>query len=262
MMNEAGYCAVSGDDGLGLIVLCDHASNAIPAAYRGLGLCDIELSRHIAYDIGAREVVLGLAERLGVPAVLSVASRLLIDPNRGEDDPTLIMRLSDGAIIPGNREISAEERAHRLASFYTPYHEAISAAIDRALGQGVVPILLSIHSFTPVWKGVPRPWHAGVLWDKDPRFALPLMSELGRDPDLKVGDNEPYHGRLKGDCLYRHGTSRGLPHAILEIRQDLIADAAGQAAWVDRLAAIMSKILSRRPGSDLGRVMHYGSDAT
>ena len=113
-----GFCAVSGDDGLGLIVLCDHASNAIPASYRGLGLCDTELSRHIAYDIGAREVVLGLAERLGVPAVLSVASRLLIDPNRGEDDPTLIMRLSDGAIIPGNREISAEERAHRLASFY------------------------------------------------------------------------------------------------------------------------------------------------
>lgn len=261
MSLDCGFRRIDGRIERGLVLLCDHASNAMPQAYQGLGLSARDLDRHIAYDIGAAGVVARLADLLGVPAILSVASRLLIDPNRGEDDPTLIMRLSDGAVIPGNRVITSEERASRIARFYAPYHGAISIEIDRAIERGIVPMLLSVHSFTPVWKGAPRPWHAGVLWDKDPRLAAPLMTALALDPALKVGDNEPYHGRLKGDCLYRHGTSRGLAHAIIEIRQDLIGDAAGEEQWARRLAHIMETILAGRAGNDLSRVVHYGSNA-
>ena len=242
------------------LVLCDHASNALPARYGTLGLSPGSLERHIAYDIGARGVALSLARLLCVPAVLSCASRLLIDPNRALDDPTLVMRLSDGAVIPGNRHVADEERASRIAQYWTPYHATIEAEINRALVSGEAPILVSIHTFTPVWKGVPRPWHAGVLWDKDPRFAQVLIDGLRADGSLVVGDNEPYSGRLHGDCLYQHGTTRGIAHAIVEIRQDLVSDDGGQAAWAARLAAIIAAALAdpaRR--ADLTRIAHFGS---
>lgn len=188
-------------------------------------------------------------------------SRLLIDCNRGEDDPTLIMRLSDGAIIPGNRTLTAGERAQRTARFYRPYHDAVRALIDRALAAGTVPVLLSMHSFTPVWRGVPRPWHAAVLWDKDPRLAAPLLSALRAEPGLVVGDNEPYHGALEGDCMWQHGTGRGLAHALVEVRQDLIAGKNGQAEWADRLAGAVERILAdARSNPDLKTVKHYGSN--
>ncbi len=223
----------------GVILTCDHAGNALPPGYGTLGLPPGQLDRHIAYDIGAAAVTRLLAETLGAPAILSRYSRLLIDMNRGEDDPTLIMRLSDGAVIPGNATLDAAETERRLTLCYRPYHDAISTAIDAALAAGRTPILLSIHSFTPVWRGAARRWHAGVLWDKDPRFALPLLAHLEREGDLIAGDNQPYTGSLKNDALYRHGTSRGLAHALLEIRQDLIADEAGQRAWAGRLARIV-----------------------
>jgi predicted N-formylglutamate amidohydrolase len=229
----------------GLLLICDHADNRIPDGYGTLGLEASELKRHIAYDIGAAEVVRGLAGALGVPAVLSRYSRLLIDLNRGADDPTLIMRLSDGAVIPGNRHLDDAEREKRTRLFYEPYHRAIAALIDRCLATGVPPALLSLHSFTESWKGTPRPWHAGVLWDRDPRLAKPLIEALYADNDLIVGDNEPYTGRLEGDTMWQHGTGRGLAHAILEIRQDLIRDAAGQAAWVARVERLMRTLLGR-----------------
>jgi predicted N-formylglutamate amidohydrolase len=244
----------------GVILLCDHAASTLPEAYGTLGLTPTELARHIAYDIGAQGVTERLAARLGVPAVMTRFSRLLIDCNRGEDDPTLIMRLSDGAVVPGNRTLTEEERAARIARYYRPYHAAIAEVIDRALTCGVVPILLSVHSFTPAWRGRVRPWHAAVLWDKDPRLAQPLLAELRTDAALLVGDNEPYTGRLKGDCLWRHGTSRGLPHALLEIRQDLIATEAGQAEWAGRLVDAMQRVLAAAAGSpDLRAVHMYGS---
>jgi predicted N-formylglutamate amidohydrolase len=244
----------------GVILLCDHAASTLPEAYGTLGLTPTELARHIAYDIGAQGVTERLAARLGVPAVMTRFSRLLIDCNRGEDDPTLIMRLSDGAVVPGNRTLTEEERAARIARYYHPYHAAIAEVIDRALTCGVVPILLSVHSFTPAWRGRVRPWHAAVLWDKDPRLAQPLLAELRTDAALLVGDNEPYTGRLKGDCLWRHGTSRGLPHALLEIRQDLIATEAGQAEWAGRLVDAMQRVLAAAAGSpDLRAVHMYGS---
>lgn len=252
------YRVVEGDPRAGIIVLCDHASNRIPPEYGDLGLPEGELRRHIAYDPGAAAVSERLAAALGAPLVMSCFSRLLIDANRGEDDPTLIMRLSDGAIIPGNHHVDAAERAKRIALYHAPYHRAVAATIDRSLATGVVPALMSVHSFTPVWRGVPRPWHAGVLWDQDPRLAVPLIGALAADPSLVVGDNEPYAGALMNDCMYRHATRRGLAHALIEIRQDLIAGDDGVAAWAERLAAILAG-LNRLPG--MHEIRHYGSNA-
>ena len=168
-----------------------------------------------------------LAAELGAPALLANFSRLLIDSNRGPDDPTLVMRLSDGAIIPGNARVDAEEIARRKADWWEPYQAAISARIDAMIAGGAPPALVSIHSFTPAWKGVPRPWQVGVLWDRDPRLARPLLDALAREGDLVVGDNEPYDGALAGDTMHRHGTRRGLAHALIEVRQDLIAGGGG-----------------------------------
>ncbi|MDJ1158297.1 N-formylglutamate amidohydrolase [Chelatococcus sp. SYSU_G07232] len=234
--------AIGGDPATGLLLLCDHASNEIPAEYDSLGLPPRELERHIAYDIGAAAVTRRMAELTGAPAILTRFSRLLIDPNRGADDPTLVMRLSDGAIVPGNARIDEAEVARRIARFYRPYDAAIRATIDASLAAGVVPAVVSIHSFTPVWRGSPRPWHAGVLWDADPRLAAPLIAALRAEGDIVVGDNEPYDGALVGDTLNRHATVRGLPHALVEVRQDLIADAAGARGWGDRLVRLLRGI--------------------
>ena len=224
-----------------------------------ISACRRRSSGAISPTIRARPAVSrGLARRLGVPAVLSTFSRLLIDANRGADDPTLIMRLSDGAVVPGNAAVDAEERTRRIARFHQPYHAAIDAAIDRALDAGRPPVIISIHSFTPVWRGHTRPWHAGVLWDSDPRIAGPLIAALRAEGDLTVGDNEPYAGALANDCMYRHGSARGLAHALIEIRQDLIGEPAGAEAWADRLARIVSA-LNRLPG--VHDIHHYGSHA-
>ncbi len=237
--SEEAYEVIAGDAASGLLLFCDHASNAVPADYRALGLPASEFERHIGYDIGAAAVTRALAARFGVPAVLSRFSRLIIDPNRGLDDPTLIMRLSDGAVIPGNARIDAAERARRIARFYQPYDAAMGAAIDAAMASGRIPVILAVHSFTPIWRGVPRPWHAGVLWDADPRFAQPLIAGLAADPAMVIGDNEPYLGALKGDTLYRHATRRGLAHALIELRQDLIADAQGVVDWTRRVGDVL-----------------------
>lgn len=239
---EEAYTILPGDLARGLLIVCDHAGNALPPGYDTLGLPPAQLERHIAYDIGVAEVTQRLSQALGVPAVLTHYSRLLIDPNRGLDDPTLIMRLSDGAVIPGNRHVDAAERDNRIRRYYQPYHDAITAVLDRALAGGVSLALLSIHSYTKVWKGKPRPWHVGVLWDMDRRLAGPLLGVLGGEPALVVGENEPYSGRLPGDSMWRHGTRRGLAHALVEIRQDLIEDSGGQELWASRLARALRGI--------------------
>ena len=254
----APFAMIDGDPACGLLIVCDHAENSVPAEYGGLGLPPAEFQRHIAYDPGAAAVARRLAAELGAPAVFSTFSRLLIDANRGEDDPTLIMRLSDGAVVPGNATVDAAERARRIARYHAPYHAAIATAIERALAAGIVPALVSLHSFTPVWRGARRSWHAGVLWDRDPRLAVPLIERLRADATLVVGDNEPYAGALRNDTMYRHATRRGLAHALIEIRQDLIADASGISAWSDRLAAILAT-LNRDP--EIHHVRHYGSQS-
>lgn len=241
------FTRVDGNQAAGLILLCDHARNALPPEYGALGLPPGEFERHIAYDIGAEGVTRGLAARLGAPALLTGYSRLLIDPNRGLDDPTLIMKLSDGAIVPGNRNIDAAERQLRIERYHRPYHTAITSEIDSLLAARIRPILVSIHSFTPAWKGNPRPWHAGILWDRDGRLPRLFLEGLRADNSLIVGDNEPYHGALEGDTLNTHGTRRGLAHALIEIRQDLIAGQSGVDEWVARLALIMEPVM-KEPG--------------
>jgi Predicted N-formylglutamate amidohydrolase len=248
---------VEGDAAKGLVLLADHATNRLPARYGDLGLPASAFTRHIAYDIGVEGVTRGLAARLGVPAVMSCFSRLLIDPNRGEDDPTLIMKLSDGAIIPANHPLDEDERLHRLNAYHRPYHRAVADTIARVTAaSGAAPLVLSIHSFTPFWKNVARPWHAAILWDSDDRAVTPFLKMLRDDPDMVIGDNEPYDGALRNDTMFRHCTAKGLAHALLEIRQDLIGDAAGIAGWVDRLAPIAAS-LNAMP--ELHEVRHFGS---
>lgn len=241
---EAPVERIDGDPACGVVIVCDHASNAIPSDLADLGMPSEQLARHIAYDIGAAEVTRTLARRLGAPAVLSTFSRLIIDPNRGRDDPTLVMKLSDGAVVPGNRDAGADEVARRLVRFYEPYDRAVGAAIESALATGRPPAIVSVHSFTPFWKLVARPWHVTVLWDADPRLPLPLLRALEAEGDLVVGDNEPYDGALAGDTMNRHATRRGLSNALLEIRQDLIGDEAGARAWGERLARVLEPILA------------------
>jgi predicted N-formylglutamate amidohydrolase len=250
--------ALDGDLDGGLLVLVDHASNRIPAEYADLGLPAAELERHIAYDIGAAPLARLLSERLRAPTLLSAFSRLLIDPNRGEDDPTLVMRLSDGAVVPGNAGADTAEISRRLDRFYRPYHAAIASLIEAMLARGRPPAVFSLHSYTPVWKGARRPWHAGVLWDRDPRLALPLLEGLRSEHGLRVGDNEPYAGTLKNDVIYRHATSRGLANALLEVRNDLIATPAGVLEWADRLEPLLRDILT---DPALYEIRRYGSES-
>ena len=227
----------------GLIFICDHASNALPASYGTLGLESEAFATHIACDIGAAEVTRALAEAFGATAILARWSRLLIDLNRGADDPTLVMKLSDGKIVPGNREIGADELAHRIARFHAPYHAAIAREIAQSRDAGFVPTLISMHSFTPVWKGVARPWEVGVLWDRDDRLAQPLIAKLAR-AGFQVGDNEPYTGELEGDTLFQHGTMNGLPHVLIEIRQDLIGNARDALTFAARLKPILDDAIA------------------
>jgi predicted N-formylglutamate amidohydrolase len=227
------------------LILCDHASNHVPAAFGGLGLSPHQLERHIAYDIGALGVAEQISDTLSCPLVAAQFSRLVIDPNRGLDDPTLVMKLSDGDIIAANLDVDpfGDKPAWqaRIDAYYAPYHAAIEAAIGHAQNHNVAPIILSVHSFTPVWRGIQRPWQAAVLWDKDDRLKQVMTDYMAQFPDITFGDNEPYSGRLKNDCLYRHGTQNGLPHALIELRQDEIAETAGQDFW----AAHMVEILRR-----------------
>lgn len=239
--NEAFECLNATGESR-IVLVCDHASNRIPAHLGTLGLPADALSRHIAYDIGAGELTAALSARLDAPALLTRFSRLVIDANRGRDDPTLIMALSDGAVVTANHKLTPEAREARIQTYFDPYHAAIDDALDRAQARGLAPILVSIHSFTPVWRGRKRPWHCGVLWNRDGRLALPLLAALRADGDLVVGDNEPYSGALEGDCMDRHGTMRGVPHALIEVRQDLIGDAAGIAQWAGRLGRALTSL--------------------
>jgi predicted N-formylglutamate amidohydrolase len=239
-MTDAPFEFVPGKGRAGLLFLCDHASNALPEPYGDLGLDPSLFRTHIASDIGAAEVTRTLAGIFEAPAVLARWSRLLIDLNRGEDDHTLVMKLSDGNIVPGNRGADAAEIASRVASFHAPYHARIETELAKIAS---VPVLISMHSFTPAWKGRARPWEVGVLWDRDARLAKPLMARLAQ-AGFAVGDNEPYSGELENDCLYRHGTMNGLPHVLIEIRQDMIGEDAAARAFAARLAPIIEQALA------------------
>jgi predicted N-formylglutamate amidohydrolase len=228
-----------------VLLVCDHASRAVPRALDGLGLAPQRLAQHIGWDIGAAAVTRRLARRLDAPAVLAGYSRLVVDCNRDPDDPTSMPEASDGVAVPRNGGLTPEARAARLAAIFAPYHEAVAAELDAIARRGMLPALLSIHSFTPVMNGEARPWHVGVLWDDDPRIAVPLLAALGADPALAVGDNQPYSAREPaGYTVRHHAVRRGIPHVAIELRQDLVAAAAGAEAWAERLAAALQPILA------------------
>lgn len=235
---------IDGRPDAGVLLLCDHATNALPESYAALGLPPSQLERHIAYDIGAAWMTRRLAELLEAPAILSRFSRLLIDPNRGADDPTLVMRISDGNLIPGNARIGAQEIECRRNLYWRPYREAIAAKIEAMMALGPLPAIISIHTFTPFWKTKARPWEIGILWDSDPRFARPLIAALAED-GIVVGDNQPYDGALAGDTLDEEVTRRGLAGVLIETRQDLVAKQDAADAWAGRLAPILRPILGR-----------------
>lgn len=226
------------------LVSCDHASNRVPEAVSGgdLGLGVADMARHIAYDVGAAGLARALAERLDSPAILSNFSRLVIDPNRGEDDPTLVMKLYDGSIIPANRHIDAAEVERRLVTLYRPYH----AAYARLAARRKDTVIVAVHSFTPcLRRRCARPWHVGVLYSHlDQRLSQPLIKRLQAEPGLCVGDNEPYAGHLPGDAIDRHALQTGRLNTLIELRNDLIATEAGQVAWADRLAPVLAEVLA------------------
>jgi len=228
-----------------VVLVADHAGRAIPAAFGRLGLDQGALDRHFAYDIGIAPLTRDLADRLDAPAILHNYSRLLIDPNRPLYDPTSICEIGEGVVIAGNRGLTVRDRAARAAAFFHPYHDAVDAAVRRYLDRGTAPALLSLHSFTPQYRGHVRPWHAGVLWAEDGRIPEPLIAALRRDPALCVGDNQPYSGRLRyGYTVETHAMSRGLANALIEVRQDLIGHPGGAQAWAARLADALAPILA------------------
>lgn len=221
------------------MLLADHAGQKVPQALQRLGLPQAELDRHIGWDIGIGGVTRALAARLDAWAIEQTYSRLLIDCNRPLASPTLIPEVSDGTVVPGNAGLSDVQRQQRIDAIHAPYHARIDAELAARADAGRPTLLVMMHSFTPVMNGVARPWHAGVLYHRDTRFAHALLHALRDEGDLVVGDNQPYSVSSSSDyAVPVHGEGRGLVHVELEIRQDLIADAAGQHAWAERLARI------------------------
>ncbi len=230
------------------LLICDHASPRIPVALDRLGLDEGVLSEHIAWDIGIRDVARRLVERYDVTLVQSGYSRLVIDLNRYPTHPSATPERSGGVTVPGNQGLSPADVLHRADALFWPYHNAVSAALQRFLARGRVPAIISLHSFTPEYRGFRRPWHVGVLWHQDGRMAAPLLAGLEAIPGLCVGDNEPYSAKSPlGYSMDVHGMGAGLPHVLVEIRQDLISERAGAIQWADRLGALFSEILAR-PG--------------
>jgi predicted N-formylglutamate amidohydrolase len=223
------------------VILCDHASNFIPPAYAGLGLGEAERLAHIAWDPGALPVARRLAETLDAPLVAGGVSRLVIDLNRATDATDLIPTRSEATAVPGNEGLGEAERSRRIRTIHEPYHTAIEALIGRRLADRMPTALVAIHSFTAVYNGRSRPWEIGILFDQDRRLADRLLDALRAEDGLVVGVNEPYS---PADRVYftleRHARSRGLPCAMIEIRNDEIADEAGQRKWAARLSTILA----------------------
>lgn len=238
-MSTAPY-EILNDAGKGpWLLTCDHASNRVPDDVAGgdLGLPAGEMDRHIAYDVGAAGLTRHLAALLDAPAVLSNFSRLVIDPNRGSDDPTLVMKLYDGTIIPANRDAGPEEVARRKAALYDAYHGAVGQLAARREDT----LYVAIHSFTPRLVGRrPRPWHVGILHAWDERLSRPLIDRLRQETDLVIGENEPYPGHLPGDAVDRHALQHGRPNALIELRHDLIRTEQDQRSWAERLAPMLN----------------------
>jgi len=247
-----------GDPKTRLLVHCDHGGNAVPRALHDLGLAPEILSRHVGWDIGAAAVARLLAQKFSATAVIARYSRLVVDVNRSLGDLENIPAISDGFVIPGNAALGHDAMEARIKALYWPYHHGIDWELARIKEAGVLPVVLSLHSFTPALMKshsvAPRPWHCALMFSGDTRLAAHMIQSLQRVPGMTVGINEPYSGVTHGYCLKAHGLAQSLPHAQLEIRQDLICTQAGQEWWASLLAGIMGPILEQ---SDLKEIRHY-----
>jgi predicted N-formylglutamate amidohydrolase len=246
---------VNADGASPFVLACDHASNRIPEPYGDLGLTLVQRLMHIAWDPGALAVALELAHILDAPLVHSTVSRLVVDSNRDVDAVDLVPTISERTEIPGNHSVSAEERAHRIAAFHAPFHNAIDAILARRQAAGGETILVTIHSFTPVYKDVHRPWPIGLIHGRDAAFTSALREALNADaPALNIGWNEPYSA-LNGVTftLEHHGDGKGLPATMIEIRHDEILEPNGSARWASRLARCLEAARGSLRAAELPR---------
>ena len=228
-----------------LLLVCEHASNRLPRSLGTLGLEPADMERHIAFDPGALDVAAGLASRLDAAVFAQRFSRLVVDCNRDPSAPDAIVARAEGTVIPGNDALTQEQRSGRFRDVWEPFHAALSHLLDRRRQAARETVLATIHTFTPVWHGVQRPWHAGIISTDDRSLAEPVLAALSRDASLVVGDNQPYSAKDNVDyTIRRHGKDRGLPHVMIEIRNDLVASPEGQAEWADRLAAVFRPLLA------------------
>ena len=236
------------------LIVADHAGNSFPRALGRLGVAESECERHIAWDIGIAAVCRLLSDALDATLIQQNYSRLVIDCNRAPGSETSIAEISELTPVPGNIGLSEGQMAARVRDIFRPYHDRIEAELDQRRKSGRPAALIAMHSFTPVFKGATRPWHAGVLYNRDPRLAHLLMALLKSDEKLVVGDNEPYSVTDASDyTIPVHGERRGLHHVAIEIRQDLIADIKGQLAWGDVLARLLPHAYERLVDLDTPR---------
>ncbi len=223
-----------------LVLLCDHASNRLPSRYDSLGLSAVDLLQHFAWDPGALETSLALSHRLDATLVYGCVSRLALDVNRQPSDPDSIVREGEGRPIPGNVALSATERARRVVEIYDPYHAAIERLLGQRRAERRPTVLVALHTYAPILHGIVRPWHCGIIFGDDARLGAALVAGLRAEPGLIVGVNQPY---APSDRVYhtvlRHGEANGLPAAMIEVRNDLVADGDGRTAWANRLAPLL-----------------------
>jgi predicted N-formylglutamate amidohydrolase len=225
------------------LLTCDHYGRLIPRMLGDLGVPESELSRHIAWDIGIAGVAEALSRRLGAHLIAQRYSRLVIDCNRPPATASSIPRISEATVIGGNEGLARGAAELRREAIFDPYHRRIADVIEQRLSDGVPTVLVSLHSFTPVYAGIARPWHIGTLYHHDTKLPPLLLKHLRGEADLVVGDNEPYAVSDETDyTIPVHGEARGLMNSGIEIRQDLISDQAGQHQWADRLARISGEI--------------------
>ncbi len=240
--DPAPFEVVNERAGSRFVICCDHAGRVLPRQLGTLGVSPSELERHIACDLGVAELGRALAQRLDAFLILQTYSRLVIDVNRPPGTPDSIVTLSERTEIPGNVGLSAEQCLAREQAIFWPYHRRIEAELDR---RDASAVLIALHSFTPSYKDVARHWHGGILYGRDVRLAQPMLAYLRREDGLVIGDNEPYAVSEQTDyAAIVHGERRGLPYVEVEVRQDLIADAAGCAAWSERLARALEHSVS------------------
>ncbi len=230
-----------------VLVSCDHASNYIPKKLNDLGLGHSDLSRHIAYDIGALNLSRVLADKLDAPLIHSGYSRLVVDLNRHLDDPGSIPIVSEGTEIPGNHPLTQIQKQRRIDELFWPYHNKFSHTLDGFQSKGIYPAILAIHTFTRVYHGLVRPWHVGVMWDTDDRMAVPFIHNLRQQTDFKIGDNQPYTALDPlGYAFDVHARGRKLPHLFIEVRQDLVSDEVGVMRWATILYQAVKPLLENK----------------